>query len=180
MARLAEEVRNRRLNEYLAQSVTFGVFPLILGGLTFLTYQILDKQLPLIASLQPAFVWAMTALWITSGSAISLAAEFALRTYGSLSYDQLTNINPSRWQPRQGLYATVLTAFIAAFLLYLDIIQVGLGGVLLNDFDSIDKTYIALLIGGATGLGFTRVRDLIYSASQSIKIADPPQSQSKA
>ena len=81
-----------------------------------------------------------------------------------LNYDQLLNLDPSRWKPMQRLMITIGIAFIFAFLLAFKIVQVGIGSILLNDF--IDKTPgLALAVGGITALAFATVRDIIFRIS---------------
>ena len=59
-------------------------------------------------------------------------------------------------------------AFIFAFLLAFNVIQIGFGGVLLNDFAG--KTpELALLVGGFTGIAFEKVIELIYSVKPQTK-----------
>jgi uncharacterized SAM-binding protein YcdF (DUF218 family) len=85
-----------------------------------------------------------------------------------LSYEQLLNLDPSRWRPGQRLLITVGIAFIFAFLLAFNAIQVGLGSLLLNEFAT--KTPpIALAVGGVTGLAFSAVQDIIYRIKPTVK-----------
>jgi hypothetical protein len=116
----------------------------------------------------PIFAWCLAAFWIPAGAAICVWAEFALRTQAGLSYEQLLNLDPSRWRPRQRLLITVGVAFIFAFLLAFDTVQVGLGSLLLNDF--VRKTLaLALAVGGITGLAFAALQDIIFRIQPAVK-----------
>jgi hypothetical protein len=85
-----------------------------------------------------------------------------------LSYEQLLNLDPSRWRPRQRLLITVGISFIFAFLLAYNAVQVGIGSLLLNDF--VSKTpAMALAVGGITGLAFAAVQDIIYRVKPTVK-----------
>ena len=100
-------------------------------------------------------------IWIPAGAAICVWGEFALRMQGGLAYEQLLNLDPSRWRPSQRLIITIGIAFIFAFLLAFDAVQIGVGNLLLNDFAK--KTpALALAVGGITGLAFAAVRDVIF------------------
>ena len=85
-----------------------------------------------------------------------------------VSYEQLLNLDPSRWRPRQRLLITVGISFIFAFLLAYNAVQVGIGSLLLNDF--VSKTpAMALAVGGITGLAFAAVQDIIYRVKPTVK-----------
>lgn len=87
---------------------------------------------------------------------------------GGLSYEQLLNLDPSRWRPGQRLLITIGISFILAFLLAYNAIQVGLGSLLLNDFAG--KTpAMALAVGGITGLAFAAVKDIVFRVQPTAK-----------
>ena len=107
-----------------------------------------------------ARAWAVAAFLVPAGAIIGVFAEFALRMTGGLQYEQLLVMDPGRWHPGQRIAISVLIAFIFAFLLYFNAVQVGVGGLLLNEFGS--KTpALGLAVGGVVGLAFPAVRDII-------------------
>ncbi len=165
----AHNVRNKRLREYTILLVAFGIIPLILGIVVLLTggFGLLTR--PGIGQpYDPLFAWILATFWIPAGAAICVWGEFALRMQAGLSYDQLLNLDPSRWQPGQRLLITIGISFIFAFLLAYDAIQVGLGSLLLNEFAN--KTpAMALAVGGITGLAFAAVQDIIFRIKPTVK-----------
>jgi hypothetical protein len=165
----AHNVRSKRLREYTILLVAFGVIPLILGAVVLLTGGFGWLNRPAIGQpYDPLFAWILAAFWIPAGAAICVWGEFALRMQAGLSYEQLLNLDPSRWRPGQRLLITVGISFILAFLLAYDAIQVGLGSLLLNDFAK--KTpAMALAVGGITGLAFAAVQDIIFRIKPTVK-----------
>jgi hypothetical protein len=166
---LAHKIRDRRLREYTVLALVFGVVPLLLGIMVFLTNGFGWLSRP--AANQPydlLFAWILAALWITSGAAVCVWAEFALRMQAGLSYEQLLNLDPSRWRPAQRLLITVGISFIFAFLLAYNAVQVGVGSLLLNDFVK-NTPGLALAVGGITGLAFAAVQDIIYRIKPAVK-----------
>jgi hypothetical protein len=141
----------------------FGVVPLLIGAALVLTNGF--GHFPVRASADqpydPVVIWILAAFWIPAGAAVCVWGEFALRMQGGLTYEQLLNLDPSRWRPGQRLLITVGISFIFAFLLAFNAIQVGVASLLLNDFAT--KTpALALAVGGITGLTFVTVRDVIF------------------
>jgi hypothetical protein len=165
----AHNVRSKRLAEYTKLLVVFGVIPLILGAVVLLTEGFGWLNRPATGQpYDPLFAWILAAFWIPAGAAICVWGEFALRMQAGLSYEQLLNLDPSRWRPGQRLLITVGISFILAFLLAYDAIQVGLGSLLLNDFAK--KTpAMALALGGITGLAFAAVQDIIFRIKPTVK-----------
>jgi hypothetical protein len=165
----AHKVRSKRLREYTILLVVFGLIPLILGAIVLLTGAFGWLSKPASGEpYDPLFAWIIAAFWIPAGAAICVWGEFALRMQAGLSYEQLLNLDPSRWRPGQRLLVTVGVSFIFAFLLAYDAIQVGLGSLPLNDF--VKKTpAMALAIGGITGLAFATVQDIIFRVRPNVK-----------
>jgi hypothetical protein len=159
----AHKIRDRRLWDYTRLALIFGLVPGLIGAALYFTKGF--GYFPVRASVEDAYdslvVWILAALWIPTGAAVCVWAEFALRMQGGLTYEQLLNLDPSRWRPGQRLIVTVGIAFIFAFLLAFDAIQIGLASLLLNDFAKKTPT-LALAVGGITGLAFAAVRDVIY------------------
>ena len=110
---LAHKVRDRRLREYTKLAALYGVVPGVLGAVVFLTagFGWLTPPGPG-QEYHPLFVWILAALWIPAGAAVCVWAEFALRMQSGLSYEQLLNLDPSRWQPGQRLLITVGISFL--------------------------------------------------------------------
>lgn len=165
----AHKVRDKRLKEYTILLVLCGLIPLILGAIVLLTGGFGWLNKPVSGQpYDPLFAWIIAAFWIPAGAAICVWGEFALRMQSGLSYDQLLNLDPSRWRPAQRLLITVGISFIFAFLLAFDAIQVGLGSLLLNEFAK--KTpAMALAVGGITGLAFAAVQDIIFRVKPAVK-----------
>jgi hypothetical protein len=111
----------------------------------------------------PAAVWpfvVLAAFLIPLGVSIGLFVEFVFRVNDDVPYDQLRAINPGRWKPIQRAINTVIVGYVFAGILGIGAIQVGAGGVLLNEY--IDKKpIISLFIGFLTGFAFPYVRDLL-------------------
>jgi hypothetical protein len=165
----AHKVRSNRLREYTILLAIFGIIPLILGASVLLTGGYGWFNRPAAGQpYDPLFAWIIAAFWIPAGAAVCVWGEFALRMQAGLSYEQLLNLDPSRWRPGQRLLITVGISFIFAFLLTFDAVQVGLGSMLLNDFAK--KTpAMALAVGGLTGLAFAAVQDTIFRIKPTVK-----------
>jgi hypothetical protein len=165
----AHTIRNKRLSQYTWLAVMVGIVPFILGAVVLHTRFFGWFDQPVVGqAYDPLFAWIVAFLWIPAGAAICVWGEFALRMQAGLSYDQLLNMDPSRWRPGQRLLITVGISFILAFLLFFDAVQVGVGRMLLNDFAK--KTpAMALAVGGITGLAFATVQDIIFRMKPSLK-----------
>jgi hypothetical protein len=158
----AHRIRDKRLREYTRLLVLFGIVPLGLGAAVYRTglgglFTLPSQGQPF----DPMFAWAVAILWIPAGAAVCVWGEFALRMQSDLSYERLPMMDPGRWRPGQRLLITVGISFIFAYLLSLNMLQVGLGGTLLNDF-VVKTPAMALAIGGITGLAFPSVQEIIY------------------
>jgi hypothetical protein len=159
----AIKVRDQRLSQYTKLAIVFGVVPLLIGAALFFTDGLghFPARPSADAAYDPIVIWTLAVFWIPAGAAICVWAEFALRMQSGLTYDQLLNLDPSRWRPGQRLTITVGISFIFAFLLAFNAIQIGVASLLLNDFAT--KTpALALAVGGITGLAFVAVRDIIF------------------
>jgi hypothetical protein len=161
----AHTIRDQRLRSYTRYAVVLGIAPLLFGLALLLTDGF--GRFPLDATGERPygllFNWLLAACWIPAGATICVWAEFALRMQAGLSFDQLLNMDPSRWRPGQRVLITIGIAFILSYLLAFDVFQVGLGGILLNDFVT-KQPLLSLAVGGVTGLAFVAVRDIIYQA----------------
>jgi len=103
----AHRIRDNRLRQYTVLALIFGVVPLLLGavilqtnGLGYFNKPSGDKPY------DPLFIWIIAAFWIPAGASICVWGEFALRMQGGLAYEQLLNLDPSRWRPSQRLIIT--------------------------------------------------------------------------
>jgi hypothetical protein len=103
-----------------------------------------------------------TGALIAAGATISVWAEFVLRVHEELTYKKVLSLDVGRWRPAERVGITIVVSFILDFLLSFNVFQVGVGGLLLNEF--VNTPLIALTVGGITGLSFTAVRDIIYRA----------------
>jgi len=99
-------------------------------------------------------------MWIPAGAAAGAWIEFAFRVE-NLTYDQLLYFDTGRWSPGERLAIVVIVAFVFAFLLAAQAVQVGLGSILLNEFVS-TKPYCSLALGFISGFAFPYVRDILY------------------
>jgi hypothetical protein len=165
----AHNVRDNRLRDYTRLLVIFGIISLIIGAVVLGTGAFGWLNRPTgVVPYDPLFLWIIAAFWIPAGAAVCVWGEFALRMQAGLTYEQLLTLDPSRWRPGQRLLVTVGVSFIFAFLLAYNAVQVGLGGLLLNDFAT--KTpAMALAVGGVTGLAFAAVQDIIFRIKPTVK-----------
>jgi hypothetical protein len=147
----AHKIRDTRLREYAILLAVFGLIPLLLGAVVLLTAGLGHFNRPAPGQpYDPLFAWVVAAFWVPAGAAVCVWGEFALRMQSGLSYEQLLNMDPSRWRPGQRLLIFIGISFIFAFLLAFGAIQIGVGGLLLNEFAQ--KTPgLALAVGGITG-----------------------------
>ena len=152
----AHKTRDQLLKQYTLILVFVGLFPLVIGLIIFF-----KRGFGLVDPGSAALTWVLAAMWIPAGSAISVWGDFVLRMQAGLSYDRLLSMDPSRWRPLQRLVVTVGISFIFAYLLAFNAVQVGIGGLLLNDFSTKTPT-LALAVGGTTGFAFAAVQDILF------------------
>jgi hypothetical protein len=165
----AHKIRDGLLRQYSILLVFVGLLPLAFGVAVLLTsgFGWLSKPLPG-ESYDPLFAWCLAAFWIPAGAAISVWGDFAFRMQAGLDYDRLLQMDPSRWRPTQRLMITIGISFIFAYLLAFNAVQVGVGGLLLNDFAR--KTpVLALAVGGTTGLAFAAIQDIVFRIKPTAK-----------
>jgi hypothetical protein len=154
----ALKVRDARLHTYNVLLLGLGVAPCALGLLLSKLPKAIEFML---ASPLPAIASHMAvALFLVSGATICVWAEFVLRVHSGLTFDELLNLDVGRWRPRQRVTIAIVISFLFAFLLAFDVIQVGLGGLLLNQFQKTPE--LALAVGGITGFAFPSVREILY------------------
>jgi hypothetical protein len=155
-------VRDQRLLDYTQLALRWGFPFFVLGGFLLITNGFWIVSPPTSGQSYPtSYAWLVAACWIPAGAAFCVWGEFALRMQSGLTYETLLAMDPSRWQPKQRLLVTVGVAFIFAFLLAYDIIKIGVGTVMLNDFVT-KSPALSLAVGGVTGLAFAAVRDAIF------------------
>lgn len=119
--------------------------------------------------------WAallMAFFLIPIGALTGLFAEFIFNINDDIPYEQLRAINPGRWNPVYRAINTTIVAYVLAFILAMDILKVGVGSVLLNDYVS-TRPFLSLTIGFITGFAFPYVRDLIQEVRPAKREATP-------
>jgi hypothetical protein len=161
----AHAIRSQRLSEYTGILLKWGL-PAFAGGvLAMLVTHLFGWGAPFgSGSYSPILIWIVAAFWIPAGAIACVWGEFALRMQSGLTYDTLLAMDPSRWLPNQRTLVCVGVAYIFAFLLAFDVLRIGMGNVLLNDFAS-TKPAVSLAVGGITGLAFAAIRDAIFRAA---------------
>jgi hypothetical protein len=102
---------------------------------------------------------AVAAMWIPAGAVFGVWTEFTFRT-GNLEFDRLLYFDPDRWSPIQRFTIAVMIAFLLAFVLAFNVVQIGLFGVLLNDFSGKHPEFSAA-VGWVSGFSYPVVRDII-------------------
>jgi hypothetical protein len=122
----------------------------------------------------PAFRQMGIALfWIPFGVTIGIFLEFVFRMGENVTYDGLILINPGRWKPWKRTASTLITAYVFAFIIGVGAFQIGIGGILLNDFIS-GQPWLSLAVGFVTGFTFPYVRDLVTQFKPERRDASPP------
>ena len=158
----AHKARDRLLRQYTIILVLAGLLPLGLGFIVFF-----NKGFGFLDPTSTLFAWILAAIWIPAGAAVCVWGDFVLRMQAGLSYDRLLSMDPSRWRPVQRLIITIGISFIFAYLLAFNAVQVGVGGLLLNDFTKTPT--LALAVGGTTGLAFAAVQDILFRIKPTTK-----------
>jgi hypothetical protein len=157
----AYRMRGEWLQKYTKVAIYYIFFPTFLIGTTML-YARYDKYFmgPGLDKSPSVISLLIAAFWIPAGAAFGVWMEFALRTGNQMKYESLLEMDPDRWRPGQRILITIGVAFAFAFVLWVNVVKVGLGTVLLNDFLG-QSPEAALAIGGVAGLAFPYVRDLL-------------------
>jgi hypothetical protein len=159
------ELRKELLDIYIKYMLIVLVPTLLLGALCYVAS---TKGIYLPAPPDPdpgkkgfphLSVVAISAFWIPAGAVFGVWAEFTFRT-GTLVYDRLLYFDPERWLPRQRFIIAILVAYMLAFILALGIVQIGLFGVLLNDFAS-TRPEVSGAVGWVAGFSYPYVRDIL-------------------
>jgi hypothetical protein len=107
-------------------------------------------------------------LWIPAGATIGMFLDYIFRIDGEVSYDNLTTINPGRWQVGQRFVNTLVVAFSFAAAMAIPLFQIGITNILLNDFVS-SKPYLAGLVGFVTAFSYSVVRDILYRIKPEVR-----------
>jgi hypothetical protein len=157
----AQIVRDARLKSYTLCAVLGGVLPGVFGVLLLYTNAFGLFKSTSAQPYDPLFVGLVSLFLIPAGASICVWAEFVLRMQRGLTFDQLLELDPARWNPVQRVSITIGIAAIFAFLLAFDAIQVGVGNLLLNDFAK-KMPLLGFAVGGVTGLAFPAVQDIIF------------------
>jgi hypothetical protein len=137
---------------------------LVLGG--FVYYHLVVQQVfadhnQALLRAVPAFPQVGIALvLIPLGVPIGIFLEFVFRVGEKTTYDGLLAINPGRWKPWKRTITTLITAYVFAFIIGVGAFQIGIGGILLNDFIS-TQPWLSVAVGFVTGFTFPYVRDIV-------------------
>jgi hypothetical protein len=148
--------RRKSLREYTRLLYRAGFLPCLVAVMFYKTSELWKDLNPVLYSLTTLI---FTGALIAAGATISVWAEFVLRVHEELTYEKVLSLDVGRWRPAERVGIAIVVSFILSFLLAFNVFQVGVGGLLLNDF--IKTPMIALAVGGITGLSFTAVRDII-------------------
>jgi hypothetical protein len=102
----------------------------------------------------------LAAVLIPLGVPIGIFLEFVFRVGEKTDYEGLLAINPGRWKPWKRTASTLITAYVFAFIVGINAFQIGIGGVLLNNFIS-TQPWLSIAVGFVTGFTFPYVRDIV-------------------
>jgi hypothetical protein len=115
----------------------------------------------------PVVAAAIAAMWIPAGAVFGVWTEFTFRT-GNLAFDRLLYFDPERWSPVQRFTIAVMIAFLLAFVLAFNVVQIGLFGVLLNDFSGKHPEFSGA-VGWVSGFSYPVVRDIIKTLQPAVR-----------
>jgi hypothetical protein len=153
------------------------------GGASIIFHEATQHWYP---AIDAASIWPpaqVSVFLIPLGAILGLFIEFVFRVSDDIQYVQLKAINPGRWKPVQRAFNTVVVAYTLATFMALGVLNIGLGGIELNEFiigkdGKPPHPQISLLIGFVTGFAFPYVRDLLHNLRPTDKHADTHSSQS--
>jgi hypothetical protein len=132
----------------------------------------------------PAFAQICIGLvWIPVGVSFGIVFEFVLRTNDNITYEGLLTINPGRWKPWKRTFSTLITAYVFAFIIGINAFQIGIGGVLLNNFivsGPSGQPWLSLAVGFVTGFTFPLVRDIVTQFKPERRDASSPRANTGA
>src|SRR5712691_7617783 len=112
----------------------FGVLGCLLYYHLFVKHVFADHNRALLDAV-PAFPQVCLALvLIPFGVSVGIFLEFIFRVGEKISYDGLLAMNPGRRKPWERTASTLITAYVFAFIVGVGAFQIGIAGILLNDF----------------------------------------------
>jgi hypothetical protein len=115
----------------------------------------------------PAVTAVIAAFWIPAGAAFGVWTEFNFRT-ASLTFTDLLYFDPERWAPGQRFFIAIMIGFLLAFVLAFKIVQIGLFGILLNEFSGKHPEFSGA-IGWVSGFAYPVVRDIIKTLRPTVR-----------
>jgi hypothetical protein len=119
------------------------------------------------AGFAPFVAAALATFWIPAGAAFGVWVEFNFRT-ADLTFGDLLSFDPERWAPSQRFVIAIMISFLLAFVLAFKVVQIGLFGVLLNDFSS-TRPELSGAVGWVTGFSYPVVRDIIKTLRLTVR-----------
>lgn len=99
-----------------------------------------------------------TALWMLVGNSLGVTF-FAFVRNLDLRFDQLSKFDPAKLEPWLRFLLVAVTTAIFAVLLAAGVLQVGIGGKLLNDFES--QPLLCVVVGILAGYSDTTITALL-------------------
>jgi hypothetical protein len=99
--------------------------------------------------------------WIPVGAAFGNLILFVARS-AELTLDTIVVVDEFRWRPRESYIVVILFGIGLGAVLAFQILQLGIFGILLNDFMKLEPA-ISVLAGFSTAVGFTVVREILLS-----------------
>jgi hypothetical protein len=99
--------------------------------------------------------------WLPVGVALGNFVQFVFRN-SQATFDNLLRFDQYNWSARDSYSVLIITGYILLVILLFQVVQLGVFGVLLNDFSRTEPG-IAIVVGLTTALGFTAVRDLMQA-----------------
>jgi len=115
----------------------------------------------------PVVAAVLAAFWIPAGAAFGVWTEFNFRT-ANLTFGDLLNFDPERWTPGQRFTIAIMIGFLLAFVLAFKVVQIGLFGVLLNDFSG-KHPELSGAVGWVSGFSYPIVRDIIKTLRPTVR-----------
>ncbi len=163
------ESRNRIWFEYTRYTLAI-LLPTVVAGFAIFAASTYGIYLPgpdAKGNFPPLVVAVLAALWIPAGAAFGVWTEFNFRT-GNLKFGDLLSFDPERWSSGQRFFIAVMIGYLLAFVLAFGVIQIGLLGVLLNDFTG-SRPWLSGVVGWVSGFSYPVVRDIIKTLRPSVR-----------
>ena len=81
-----------------------------------------------------------------------------------MNYEDFDRLSKYRFLPDMHLYYLIPVTFITLLLLYYDVIMIGVGNILLNDF--VENTPLVMIIGLVCALSEAVIVDLVLQKTE--------------